>query len=218
MTKNERMQVDPFPESANIEARLLAMLSDCERALAEALMDLSHFYQSVGNPKKASAYLEYVMPPTMDLEQRARHYLQKGQLMEQQNNYRMAMAFYAQALPLEPTDSRVWYLINNNLGYCLNHFQEYIRAEEYCRSAIRVDPSRHNAYKNLGISLEGQGHFLDAIASYIQAIEMRPQDPRALLCLEEVLKRQPFLLIENPDLSEIVAKCQEAVLAAKKQE
>jgi hypothetical protein len=32
--------------------------------------------------------------------------------------------------------------------------------------------------------------------------------------LEELLCRQPFLLIENPELSEVVAECQEAVLEA----
>jgi protein O-GlcNAc transferase len=201
---------------AEIEKSLLKVLSDGEKAVTEARIELAHFYQRVGRPQKAAAHLEFVLPPTGDLEQRALQYLHKGQLMEQEKDYRMAMAFYVQALPLEPTNPRVWYLVNNNLGYCLNHFKEFTRAEEYCRAAIRVNSDRHNAHKNLGISLEGQGCLLDAIACYVRAIERQPRDARALKCLEDLLDRHLYLLIENPELSEVVAECQKVVSEAMK--
>lgn len=217
MPKNNLQNRADEPRIDEMEQELLERLAEREERLANALMDLVRFYQSVGKPQKASAYMEYVLSQSPDLEQRARQYLQKGQLMEQQGNYRMAMAFYAQALPMEPRDRTVWYLINNNLGYCLNYFEEFLRAEEYCRVAIRVDPKRHNAYKNLGISLQGQRRLLDAVAAYVEAIDRLPQDPRALRHLEDLLKGHPSLLIEDPDLGSTVARCQEAVFQAQRQ-
>ena len=159
-----------------------------------------------------------MIEPTDDLELRAEQYLIKGQLMEQNQKYKEAIAFYSRALPLEPTDPDVWYLINNNLGYCLNRFEEFTRGEEYCRAAIGLDPNRHNAYKNLAIALEGQGQFADAIEAYVEAVRHRPEDPRALAHLEDLLVRNPSFLVENPELSEIVLVCQEAVSIATGEE
>ena len=179
------------------EQKLLETLDTHQRAMGKAVYDMVKFYSAVGNPQKASAYYELLINPTDDLEERALQYLEKGRLMEQQGSYQQAISFYARALPLEPRVSRIWYFINNNLSYSLNQCEEYARAEEYCRAAIRIDPQSHNAYKNLGIALEGMGDFLGAIEWHAKATELMPRDSRALGHLENLLERRPSLLIEN---------------------
>jgi Flp pilus assembly protein TadD len=122
---------------------------------------------------------------------RAFYLLGLGQLLEKQDDYAGALDVYAGALPLEPADPRTWYLINNNLGYCLNHFGRHAEAEAHCRRATEIDPARHNAYKNLGIALEGQGQFAEAARNYRRAADLCPADARAARHLEALLVTHP---------------------------
>jgi tetratricopeptide (TPR) repeat protein len=46
---------------------------------------------------------------------------------------------------------------------------DYANGASYCQKAIEIDPARHNAYKNLGISMEGMGSYIEAAQSYITA-------------------------------------------------
>jgi tetratricopeptide (TPR) repeat protein len=89
---------------------------------------------------------------------------------------------------LEPANPCSWYFIHNNIGCCLNHLDEFEEAEQYCRDAIRVDPTRYNAYINLGVSLEGQGQFIEAARSFVDAIKADADDlelVQHLRCLVE---------------------------------
>ena len=197
-----------------IEKRLLEKLQACENEVQKALWEIGSFYQDTGRSKQASAYLERLIEPTDDPEQKAFQYLTKGQTMERRGDYKSAIAFYARALPLEPMNIEVWYFINNNLGYCLNIFREYDRAEEYCRTAIRIDPERHNAYKNLGISLQGQGRLVEAANAFITAVRTNPQDPRALRFLEGLQEQHPGIREDIPDIMEQLQVCKQSVKAA----
>ena len=53
-----------------------------------------------------------------------------------------------------------------------------------------------NAYKNLGISLEGQLRFKEAAVEYDRAIRVNPRDWRPLKHLETLLDSQPELKSE----------------------
>ena len=196
-----------------IEKRLLQKLRTCEDEIQKALWEVGRFYQATGRAERASAYLERLIEPTDDPEQKAFQYLTKGQTMERMGDYKSAIAFYARALPMEPMDKAVWYLINNNLGYCLNVFEEYERAEEYCRTAIRIDPDRHNAYKNLGISLHGRRRFGEAAKALITAVKVNPCDPRALGILEDLLDQHPEIREDIPAIADQVQACKSSVEA-----
>jgi len=71
-----------------------------------------------------------------------------------------------------------------------------------------VEPNRYNAHKNLGISLEGQREYHQAIKAYVEAIKREPLDPRALVHLEDLMDREPYLSIEDPGLEGVLGRCQ----------
>jgi tetratricopeptide (TPR) repeat protein len=184
---DDEMKVSP--EEA--EAFLLQRLAGRQRKVEAAVWDLVRFYSRTGRQPLAVAYLERLMAEAEDSGKRAVLSLSLGQLMEQVRDYGAAIEAYTKALALEPADPEIWYFINNNLGYCLSQFSRYEEAEARCRAAIQLDPRRHNAHKNLGIALEGQGRFGEAAQCYLVAAQTQPDDPRSLRHLEDLLARHP---------------------------
>jgi tetratricopeptide (TPR) repeat protein len=168
----------------------------------------------MGHPEKAMQYINRLMANTSDPEKKASYLLAMGSLMEQIQNYEAAIVFYSQALSLEPTNSETWYFINNNLGYCLNIFNKNAEAEPYCRAAIKIDPHKHNAYKNLGISMEGQCKYPEAAVLYIKAVEVNARDPRAFMLLQELVAKHETIQSDIPDIQAQIKKCHEAVRQA----
>ena len=195
------------------ERLLLERLKRCEEDFLSVLWDLAYFYGTAGRQRQAQAYLERYIANTDDPEKRAGCYLRLGQLMEQMKDFESAISFYSRAFVLEPESTRTWYLIHNNLGFCLNHFGRHSEAEGYCRSAIKIDPSRHNAYKNLGVSLAGQGDYANAAENFIRATKANASDGRALKLLEQVLVEHPEVRAEMPDIEERIQACRAAVKA-----
>ena len=151
---------------------------------------------------------------TEDPEVWAQCFLALGQLMEDVPDFPAAIGFYRQGLQLEPADRRTWYLLNNNLGFCFNEVGKHPEAEGYCRQAIGIDPNRHNAYKNLGISLAGQGQYGEAIRCLIQATQVNPRNSRALHHLDEILESHPEIATEMRELAQQVEACRKAVWQA----
>lgn len=196
------------------EKRLLATIHQKEEALAEAYFNLVCFYSDMRRPELAIPYLERVIEINTDPVEQAHYLLSMGQLMEQRDDFILAIEFYKRAFAMKPADQGDWYLIHNNLGYSLNKLGRYAEGEPYCREAIRINPQRHNAYKNLGIALDGQGQFLEAAHNFIQATKMNAMDSRALQHLQDLLKRQPQLLIQHPELLKDLEDCRNATAFA----
>jgi tetratricopeptide (TPR) repeat protein len=182
------------------EAVLTQQLRQAEKKVEECVRELVQFYSMAGRPDEAIKHADRLLALSTDPEETAACYLSLGQLMEQQRDFAAAVSFYAKAMSLEPIDRRVGYLVNNNLGYSLNQLDRYTEAEPYCRAAIRINPQRFNAYKNLGVSLQGQGRCVDAATNYLHAIEAAPTEPRAFRHLLELLKSQPNVRTELPHL------------------
>jgi tetratricopeptide (TPR) repeat protein len=221
MTDDETFRI-PLPQQPQgipisveeSERLLLERLDQREREYENALWELARFYSKTRRQQVALKYVARLIANSDDPEKRAGYYLALGQLMEQMQDYEAAISFYSQAFSLEPENTSTWYLINNNLGYCLNHFGRSEEAESYCRTAIEIDPDRHNAYKNLGVALVSQGQYAEAALNFIRATRANAGDARALKLLEQLFVEHAEIAGEIPDIETQIQKCQEAVRAA----
>jgi tetratricopeptide (TPR) repeat protein len=93
--------------------------------------------------------------------------------------------------------------------------RRYQEAEKYCRIAIEINPERHNAYKNLGISAQGQGRYAEAARNFTHAAKLCPTDCRALNHLKALVAGHREVLEEIPDLAEKLIECHETVQGAE---
>ena len=177
----------------------------------DAVWQLVRFYSSCKEYETAAKYIHFLMSLTDDPEAQAAYLLELGKMMEQIQNFQEAVNYYKQAVSMEPTESYICYFMNNNLGYSLIQLGEFEQAEPYCRAAIEIAPWRHNAYKNLGLSLQGQARYREAAESYILAIRAYPADPRALNHLEALVQQHPQVRSQVPEIPDLLDKSRDAV-------
>ena len=133
--------------------------------------------------------------------------LKMGQMMEQAGDFEKALGHYTEAFDFPQGENDTWYFLNNNRAYCLNMLRRHGEAEGFCRAAIEIEPRRCNAWKNLGVSLQGQGRLAEAALSYCEATERGPSDPRAFRLLEDLLMAHSELIEQNPVIKERYGKC-----------
>ena len=144
---------------------------------------------------------------TQDPEELAARFLRLGIQMEGLEDFASACEFYSKGLSLDPQSAHTRYFLNNNIGYSLNQLRRFADAEPYCRTAIEVEGRRHNAYKNLGVSLTGQKRYAEASVCFVQATRACPGDRRALLCLERLVTEVPEILSLVPGLEKDLDEC-----------
>jgi len=182
----------------------------------ETLKPLAIFYSRVGKQETAYQYLKTWMKATRNPEELAECLMMCGQLAEQVEQPKAAIAFYREGLELKPQSPAVNYSLNNNLGYCLNIQAEYEQARRHCKAAIELDPSRSNAFKNLGQSLVGLGRYAEAAESWLLALHTDVSDDRSLGLLENLLTaHKGAVLTEIPDIDKKVEECRHAVTSAR---
>lgn len=75
---------------------------------------MARFYAGSKQRDKAMEYLRQVMALQADPENKAATALAMGQTAEHVHDYESAIRFYKEALAIEPTATRTWYLIQNN--------------------------------------------------------------------------------------------------------
>jgi tetratricopeptide (TPR) repeat protein len=166
--------------------------------------------------KAAYDYLGKILSLVDDPSEKAACLLNMGKAMEQLSNYQAALDAYSRAFELPQEQNENWYFLHNNLGYCLNQVGQCQEAEKHCRAAIEILPDRHNAYKNLGIALQGQGLYAEAAENLIHATRLFPADPRALAHLGDLIAGHREILEQIPDLLTQLCECDEAVQQATK--
>jgi Flp pilus assembly protein TadD len=187
---------------AVVEADLQARVRQCEAALEDSVWQLARFYSFVGRHEEATACVTRLMEAwTEDPGKQAAGYLALGQLLEQREQYAEAEAAYARGLAVEPLEGEVAYFLHNNRGYCLNMLGRHAEAERLCRSAIGIDPHRHNAHKNLGLALAAQGQFAHAGHALLEADQRCPADSRARRHLADLLTAHPEILLQDEGLA-----------------
>jgi tetratricopeptide (TPR) repeat protein len=187
--------------AVDVEADLQGRIASCEAALANALWQLARFYQAAGRPANATACADRFLAGARDPAAQATGCLRAGQLLEQQDRYAEAEAMYARGLALRAAAVDVAYFLHNNRGYCLNLLGRHADAEVHTRAAIALDPERHNAHKNLGLALAGQGRLAEAARCLLEADRRCPPDTRARSHLTTLLAEHPELLAGVPALA-----------------
>ncbi|MDZ7752651.1 MAG: tetratricopeptide repeat protein [Gammaproteobacteria bacterium] len=212
MTDDEHIPLT-FEEA---EGHLRRQIARCEdRATREALtLDRVVLYSRAGHHAEARQLVRELLRTPANPADEARYLLNLGQLQEQTEDFQDARDSYLRGLTLDAGEAGVRYLLNNNLGYTLNQLGEYEAAQAYCIKAIEIDPARHNAWKNLGASFEGQGRPAAAAGMYLKAAELHPRDPRALCHLVELVAQHPEVPAEVADFDQRLDHCRRRAEAA----
>jgi tetratricopeptide (TPR) repeat protein len=189
-----------------VEADLRARITKAEEAWGDATWQMARFYSIIGRQEEAKGCVTRLMEAwTDDPGKQAAGYLALGQLLEQHDSYAEAEAAYARGLAILPAAGEVGYFLHNNRGYCLNTLGRHAEAEVHCRAATALDPARHNAHKNLGLALAGQGRYVQAARCLLEADRRWPADERARRHLADLLAAHPEIPVEELDLA---AECQ----------
>ncbi len=156
------------------------------------------FYRGINKIEAATQLLEDFIKVSKDVEQSAHCYLALGQIATDEQRYETALEYFTAALELGPKKRKVVYVLHNNLGYCLNSLGQFDEGEKHCRMAIGIDWTRASAYRNLGLSLNGQKDIVGAAWALIEAVKADESDNRARVLLEKRLALHPVLGVQCP--------------------
>jgi tetratricopeptide (TPR) repeat protein len=156
------------------------------------------FYRGMQKSDSAKALLQLFLKSSTNTEQNAHCHLALGQIATDEQHLEIAVTHFAAALELKPSKKKVEYVLLNNIGYCLNALGQYVEAEVYCRQALQIDSMRSSAYRNLGISLEGQANLQAAAWALVEATKVDTTDDRARNLLKKLIAVNPALIVQCP--------------------
>ncbi len=156
------------------------------------------FYRGINKIDAATELLEGFIKIARDVEQSAHCYLALGQIATDEQRYEDALKHFSAALELAPKKRKIRYVLENNIGYCLNALARFNDGEKHCRRAIEIDWTRASGYRNLGISLNGQGNLAGAAWALVEAVRADASDNRAVTLLQKLLSLHPILAIQCP--------------------
>ena len=189
-----------FVSDDEMERNLLDARHSAQDDPEAALRMLASFYKETERWEDYGQYLEELVRLSEDEEETSRLLLTLGGESEGRKDWKAAARYYLRCVATNPTEPDVGYLSRNNLAYCLIQLGKWSPAESYCRSAIRMDPGRHNAHKNLGLALRGRGFLIESAQAFLVAVEQAPKDRRALAHLHEMIQARPGAFVSSPDL------------------
>ncbi len=150
--------------------RALDLDPDC----AEAEVNLGNALHAQGklSPDQRAYYAE------------ANHEL--GVAQKKQGNLTAAVAYYRQALALNPD----WVRAHNNLGIAFQEQSQFEEALGSYQKALALAPDSALVHNNLGNVLWAQGKLEEATTSYQRALALQPDLFEACINLGHVLKKQ----------------------------
>jgi tetratricopeptide (TPR) repeat protein len=222
MSLTFRYRVGKIPEGEPITAQELEAMYlkqlDADGSAVAALEGLAALYAGEGRITESIDYLNRWMAVEDDLGQLALIYLKHGALREQLGDYPGAVTFYRAALAHEPESRYVWYFIHNNLGFSLIQIGEPEEALPVLQHATEIDPTRANAFKNVGLAHQALGRLPDAARYFVKATQANATDGRSCAHLEQLLTEHPGLAEEHPDIGELANECRAAVDHAQAQQ
>jgi tetratricopeptide (TPR) repeat protein len=198
-TTNKKADSPTLPDpTRDTEGILLDRLknSTTEEDYFRWLLFVVGFYRGINKIDAATELLDSFIKESKDIEQSAHCHLALGQIATDEQRFEDALKHFITALEFSPKKQKVIYVLQNNIGYCLNQLGRYADGEKHCRAAIETDWQRASAYRNLGISLKGQGMLVEAAWALVEAIKTDASDTRARLVLEKLIAAQPSMLVQ----------------------
>jgi len=163
------------------------------------------FYRGINKIDAATELLEGFIKIGRDVEQSAHCYLALGQIATDEQRYEDALKHFSAAMDLAPKKRKISYVLENNIGYCLNALSRFNEGEKHCRQAIEIDWTRASGYRNLGISLNGQGNLAGAAWALVEAVRADATDNRAATLLQKLISLHPILGIQCPWVTEALS-------------
>ena len=203
-TQEKKPEAAVVPESGlDTEGLLLQRLNNTttEEEYFRWMLFVVGFYRGIDKIGDAIKLLEAYIHSHRNAENKAHCHLALGQIATDQKRFAAALEHFNGALALRPEKSKVKYVLHNNMAFCLNQLNRHVEAEKYCRAAIELDWTRASAFRNLGISLKGQGNLIGAAWVLVEAINADPGDKRARQIVEQVVKADPSLSMQCPWLN-----------------
>lgn len=157
------------------------------------------YYRSIGKADAAIALLQdFLKKKVADDEKNAHCQLALGQIATDDQRLDEALVHFQAALQFEPRKKKIAYVIHNNIGYCLNRLGRFVDAERHCRTAIAINWKRASGYRNLGVSLQGQGELIGAAWALVEAVKLEVSDERARALLEKFIAEHPGIIVRCP--------------------
>ncbi len=203
-TQEKKLEAAVVPDSAlDTEGLLLQRLNNTttEEEYFRWMLFVVGFYRGIDKIGAAIKLLEAYINSNRNAENKAHCYLALGQIATDEKHFAAALEHFNGALALRPEKPKVKYVLHNNIAFCLNQLNRHVEAEKYCRAAIELDWTRASAFRNLGISLKGQGNLIGAAWVLVEAINADPGDTRARQIVEQVVKADPSLSMQCPWLN-----------------
>jgi tetratricopeptide (TPR) repeat protein len=156
------------------------------------------FYRGINKIEAATELLNRFLETSDKGEEKAHCYLALGQIATDEQRLEAALNHFRSALSLEPKQKKIIYVLHNNIGYCLNMLGRFVEGEEHCRAAIQLNSIRASGYRNLGISLDGQGDLVGAAWALVEAVKADAADERARALLQKLLAEHPTIVVQCP--------------------
>jgi len=188
------------PQSQDTEKMLLQRLESTrnEEEYFRWLLFTVGYYRGVQNPEAAKELLRRFLATSNNPEYRVQCQLGLGQIATDEQQLDIAITHFVAALALQPANTKIQYILHNNLGYCLNMVGRYDEGERHCRTALDLNWTRPSAYRNLGVSFHGQGKLTSAAWALLEAMKMDASDDRARTLLNKLASDHPSLALQCP--------------------
>jgi tetratricopeptide (TPR) repeat protein len=208
-----------FPDAVPITAKEYEEVTKAKFEASDGkdlttLYNLSTFYSQCGRLEEAEACILQLLAAKKNSSDTAVHLLQLGQIAERRDDYELAIDHYQRGLEAGPTMQFAQYFLRNNLGYSLIRMRRYKEAKPLLEEAIKINPNRANAYKNLGFSFWGLGKRVEAAKYFIEATCVDAGDRRSLRHLEKLYSIHPKIAESIPEFDSLLMACRAAVKEA----
>ena len=164
--------------------------------------EIEQAYRVLSDKNKRKEYDRSLSPEIPTFNRSAEDFYQQGWHYAQEKNYQLAIAFYQQAIAINP---RFWqaYLQRAEVYY---HNQQDRQVLSDCRQVLQLKPDCSQAYYYLGLSRQRLGYTQSSLEAYGKAIAIDQNNPQFYY--------QRGLALE--ELSELPAARKDFQIAAKK--